>query len=313
MRRIAPVLLALELLLAPPASQAEEAVGSPPRRSLAGHLFIPREQVSDPFTTSFVSSSSGVASGSASGPTFDIQGQPVSIEDYKILSYSQLFTGQWGVADFWALRLRFLGTIYSGANAAGAAGVGVNGVVRGSVGTTFSFQLADNLRLGAVIDVSFGPSVGISILQAIQESISSGSVQTPVTSQYSTTVSPTLSLAWAVARGFGALFNATYVNGVVEVNYATSDVDMVVVQGALDLDLRELGSIPLGLALDYSAGYSVGDQRFRRYVLGLGFFYTGRPGLTLGLDLGYRRAPLGTKEVFTTAISGIFSLRYSFN
>ena len=313
MRRFAPVLIALDLLLAPLASRAEEAAGGSPRRNLDGHLFIPREQVSDPFTTSFISSSSGVASGSASGPTFDLNGNTVNIEDYKILSYSQLFTGQWGVADFWALRLRFVGTVYTGANASAVAGIGVNGVVRGSVGTTFSFQLADNLRLGVLVDVTWGPSVGISILQAIQESVASGSVQTPVTSQSSTTVTPTLSLAWTVARGLGALINASYANGVVEVNYASSDVDMFLVQGALDLDLRELGSIPLGLALDYSAGYSVGDRRFRRYLLGLGFFYTGRPGLTVGLDLGYRRAPLGTKDVFTTAISGIFSLRYSFN
>ncbi|HUM11166.1 MAG TPA: hypothetical protein VLT82_09485 [Myxococcaceae bacterium] len=313
MHRLPPWVLVAGVLLVPFSARAQDVTSSPSRSSLAGHRFIPREQVSNPFTSSFVASSSGVSSGSATGPTFDLDGNPVNLEDYKIVSYSQLFTGQWGIADFWAVRLRMLGTAYTGANASGAAGVGVNGVIRGSVGTSFSFKLADNLRLGALVDVAWGPSIGISILDAIRQSISEGSVQTPVTNQYSTTVTPALSLAWAVTRGLGAVVNAAYVNGVVEVNTTSSDLDMAVVQGALDLDLRELGSIPLGLALDYSAGYSVENKRFRRYVLGFGIFYTGRPGLTLGLDLGYRRSPLGTKDVFTTSISGIFSLRYDFD
>ena len=140
----------------------------------------------------------------------------------KILSYSQLFTAQWGIAEFWALRLRVLGSVYTGTNAPGVVGVGVNGLVRGSVGTTFGFQLSHNLRLGAVIDVAWGPSVAISILDSIRQSISEGSVQTPVLNTYSTTVTPTLSLAWTITRGWGALFNASYVNGVVEVNQGTT-------------------------------------------------------------------------------------------
>ena len=86
---------------------------------------------------------------------------------------------------------------------------------------------------------------------------------------------------------------------------------MVGFQGALETDLRELGSIPLGIAASYSAGYSTGARRFRRYLLDLGFYYTGRPGLTAGVDLAYRRAPV--EEVFVKSISVIFTLAYTFN
>ena len=189
----------------------------------------------------------------------------------------------------------------------------MNGLVRGSVGTTFSFQIADRLRLGALVDVVWGPSVAISILDTIRQSVSSGSVQALVDDSYSTTVTPTLSLAWTFARGWGALVNASYANGVLEVNQGSSDADMAVFQAAVEVDLRELGSIPLGIAADYSAGYSFGRTRFRRYVAGLGFFYTGRPGLTVGLDLAYRRSPLGTHDVFVSSFSGVFTLRYTFN
>jgi hypothetical protein len=304
----------LALLTGPARAEiVEEVPATPARRSLGPHLFLPRDGVPDPFTASYIASSSGVASGSATGPTFDLNGKPVDLEDYKILTYSQLFAGQWGIADFWALRIRMLGSVYSGTNAPGLVGVGVNGLVRGSVGTTFGFQIADRLRLGLVVDVTWGPSVAVSILDTIRQSVSSGSVQALVDNSYSTTVTPTVSLAWTIARGWGALFNATYANGVVEVNQGSSDADMGVLQAAFEVDLRELGSIPLGIGLDYSAGYSLGRARFRRYVAGLGFFYTGRPGLTVGLDLAYRRAPLGTQEVFVSSFSGTFVLRYTFD
>src|SRR5262249_51849587 len=95
-------LLVVGLLLLAGSVRAEDRTEEPPRRQLGAHLFIAREGVADPFTESFVSSSSGVAIGSAKGPTFDLNGNPISIEDYKIVAYSQLFTGQWGIADFWA-------------------------------------------------------------------------------------------------------------------------------------------------------------------------------------------------------------------
>jgi len=313
MHRLARPLFALGLLLAPVTGRAEEVTGAPPLRKLGEHLFIPREEVLDPFTTSYVASTSGFSYGGAAGPTFDVNGQQVDIEDYQIVAYSQLFAAQWAVADWWALRLYASGLVYSGANAPAAAGIGVNGVMRGGAGTTFSFQLAPTFRLGALIDVAFGPSVGINLLESIRQSIDSGSVKTPVTSTSSTTVTPALSAAWTISRGFGALINVAYSHGIVEANFVSTDLDMLSLQAALDLDLRELGSIPLGLGLNYSAGYSLGEERFRRYVLGAGFFYTGRQELTLGLELAYRRAPLGVKDVFVKAIYALFSLRYSFN
>ena len=315
MHRLVPAVTVIAVLTTPPVrgAEVEEVPATPLRQSLGPHLYIPRDGVPDPFTASFIASSSGFATGSAKGPTFDLQGKPVNLENYKILAYSQVFAGQWGIADFWALRLRLLGSIYSGTNTPGLVGVGVNGLVRGSFGTTFGFNLADRLRLGLVVDVVWGPSVAISILDTIRQSVSSGSVDTLVDNSYATTVTPTLSLAWTFARGLGALFNATYANGVIEVNQGSSDADMALFQAAVELDLRELGSIPLGIGAEYSAGYSLGRARFRRYVAGLGFFYTGRRGLTLGLDLAYRRSPLGTQEVFVSSFTGVFSLRYTFD
>jgi hypothetical protein len=312
MHRLARVMLALGFLGVPVAARSEEPATAPPRQQVGEHLFIARQLVANPFTASFLSSSTVLEYGTANGPTFALDGTPVSIEDYSIGFFSQALAAQWGVAEWWALRFQLEGTLFGGLNAAGLAGVGVSGVVRAGLGTTFGFRVAENLQLGLLVDVTFGPSLAISVLDSIRESVSSGSVQTPVISKYTTAVTPTASLAWTIARGFGAIVDVSYVNGVLSLNNtSTVDADVVGFQGALETDLRELGSIPLGIAASYSAGYSTGARRFRRYLLDLGFYYTGRPGLTAGVDFAYRRAPV--EEVFVKSISVIFTLAYTFN
>lgn len=315
MQRLVPLMVAVGVLTTSArAATVEEIPQIPPRRSLGPHLFIQRDSVTDPFTNSYIASTTGIAFGSAGGPLYRADGTPLNLrDDYKIFDFSLLAAGQWGIADFWAIRLRLLGSVYSGINDPGLVGVGVSTLVRGSFGSTFSFQVAEQLRLGFVIDVTWGPSIVINILDTIRQSASSGTAEGLVDTTSAVTVTPTLSLAWTFARGWGALFNATYANGVLEVNQATKDTDAVLVQAAVEVDLRELGGIPLGIGAEYSVGYSLARSRFRRYIAGLGFFYTGRPGLTLGVDLGYRRSPISSNEVFASSFSAAFSLRYTFD
>ncbi len=292
---------------------AEEPASEPLRRQLGEHVFIPRTEVFNPFTSSDIASTSGFGYGTAGGPTFNLQGQPVNLADYQIVAYSQSFSGQWGIADWWAVRLIVNGTLYTGANGSAIAGIGVNGVVRGGAGTTLSWRVAPTFRLGLLLDVTFGPSIGISILEAIQNSIAEDSVQTPVHTSSSTVITPTLSAAWSFARGWGLLVNGSYIHSTVTANEDSVGANQLQIQGALDLDLKELGSIPMGFGLNFSGAYSTGAQTFRRYVYGLGIFYTGRKELTLGLELALRRAPLGTHDVFVKSYYALISLRYSFN
>jgi len=313
MDRFARPVLAVAVLLTGFAVGAEEATSEPLRRQLGEHLFIPRTEVYDPFTTSDVASTSGFAYGTAGGPTFNIQGQPVNVADYQIVAYSQSFFGQWGITDWWALRLLVNGTLYTGANGSALAGIGVNGVVRAGAGTTFSWRVLPTFRLGLLFDVTFGPSIGINILEAVQDSMSSGNVETPVHTSGSTVITPTVSAAWSFARGWGLLVNGSYIHNSVTANEDSVGVDQLQIQTALDLDLKELGSIPMGFGLNFSSAYSMGDKEFRRYVYGLGIFYTGRKELTLGLELALRRAPLGTHDVFVKSYYALISLRYSFN
>jgi len=312
MHRLAAGVIALGILSVPGLARSEERARAPARQQLGEHLFVARQLVATPFAPSSLSSSTGLAYGTANGPTYDLSGNAVNVSDYSIGFFSQALSGQWGIAEWWALRFTLEGTIFGGLNATGLAGVGVSGVVRSGAGTTFGFRVAETLQLGVLVDVAWGPSLAINVLQSIRNSISSGTVETPVSDNYGTAVTPTVSLAWTIARGFGAVVNVSYVTGALSVNdTSTVDGTAAVVQGALEMDLRELGSIPLGIATSYSAGYSFGAERFRRYLFDLGFFYTGTPGLTAGVDLAYRRAPVD--QVFVTSISMIFTLAYTFN
>lgn len=312
MHRLLAGVFALGLMTVPVSARSEEQASVHPRQQLGEHLFIARQLVVNPFTASSLSSNTGLAYGTASGPTFDLDGNRVNVADYSIGFFSQKLSGQWGIAEWWSVRLALDATLFGGVNASGLAGVGVTGVVRAGAGTTFSVPLAQTLRLGLVVDVTWGPSLAINLLQSIRNSISSGTVQTPVSNTDETAVTPTLSLAWTIGRGLGAIFNVSYVSGGFSVNDTSSlEGTGAALQGALELDLRELRSIPLGIATSYSAGYSFGARRFRRYLFGLGFYYTGVPGLTAGVDLAFRRAPV--EQVFVTSISTIFTLAYTFN
>src|SRR4029453_11291827 len=105
-----------------------------PRRQLGPHLFIPRVAIDDPFTTTTVGSETGFGYATAEGPTFDLNGKPGTRADYKIIAYSQAFSGQWGIFDWWALRVRATGLVYSGANGPAAPGGGPHGGGRGRGG-----------------------------------------------------------------------------------------------------------------------------------------------------------------------------------
>jgi len=98
----------------------------------------------------------------------------------------------------------------------------------------------------------------------------------PAHRERSTIITPTLSAAWSFAHGWGLLVNGSYTHSTVTANEDRVGVDQLQIQGAIDVDLKELGSIPMGFGLNVSSAYSVGDQKFRRYVYGLGIFYTGR-------------------------------------
>lgn len=58
---------------------------------------------------------------------------------------------------------------------------------------------------------------------------------------------------------------------------------------------------------------SIGDTRFRDYRAAGGIFYTGRTELTLGLELAFNRAPLGTHDVYLSSFLGLIVLRYNFD
>ena len=65
---------------------AEEPASEPLRRQLGEHVFIPREAVNDPFTTSFVGSETSLGYGTAHGPSFDLNGNTINLSDYKLAS-----------------------------------------------------------------------------------------------------------------------------------------------------------------------------------------------------------------------------------
>ena len=311
------------LCLVPATARADDgsAAGStdPPalRRELAGHNFIPSRFSLDPFVSTYVGSETGFGYGTAAGHTYDIAGNPVSTATYQVGAFAQLLNFQYGFVDWWAVRLSTQLTVFSGVNGSGAAAVGVNAVTHVGLGTTVSFKVGDNLRLGGSFDFTFGPSIFFNIVQTVVDSIDNGTIVSPVTSQGNYSLQPAFVGAWTIAKWVGLTFSASYgFSNATSSNSAgtsTSNVSLLSGGGLFDFDLASVGA-PIGFLLGYGATFSANAAQFRQFQWQTGIFYTGVKPLNLGLEIVYRRAPLiGNLDTFVSSLLGLITLQYNFN
>jgi hypothetical protein len=331
-QRRAQRLLGLVLLLLgcvlPRVCRAETDSQKPPtdapelRRELAGHNFIPSKFSLDPFVSTYASSETGFGYGSAAGHTFDINGNPLTTADYQVAAFAQFLDFQYGFVDWWAVRLSVRILVYSGINAPGLAGVGSTLSGNPSLGTTVSFKVGEQLRLGGSLDLSFGPAVFFNIVQAVSESIKNctppGStgceIASPVNSFSQFTLKPAFVGAWAIDKAVGMTFslsyqytNASSANNAISANILSPNV-------TFDFDMSALNWVPIGLLGGVATEFSVGDVRFRSFRYDFGIYYTGVKPLNVGFEFVYNRAPIvGNTEVFLSSLIGLIILQYNFN
>ncbi len=325
--RVAAVLASL-LCLVPAVARADaDADASTPasspappelRRELAGHNFIPSRYSLDPFVSTYVSSETGFGYGTASGHTFDIHGNPISAADYQVGAYAQFLNFQYGFLPWWSVRASLELIVYSGVNTSGVVAVGTNAFGRGGFGTTMSWKVGDNLRLGGSFDFGIGPSVFFNILQSVQDSIDSGNIVAPVTSAGSYSFEPAFVGAWAIQKWVGFTFSLAYLfNNATSTNAIsgeTNSVSLMALNGLFDFDLKPACDVPIGFLAGFQTEFSVNATTFRKYRWQFGMFYTGVKALNTGVEIVYQRAPVvGNTEVFLSSLQVLLVLQYNFN
>jgi hypothetical protein len=289
------------------------------RRELAGHNFIPSKFSLDPFVSTYVGSETGFGYGSAPGHTFDLCGQmvcpgPGTTANFQVGAFAQLLDFQYGFLDWWAVRAGTRIVVYSGLNGSGVVGVGTNAQAAFSLGTTMSFKVGDNLRLGGSLDVGFGPSVFLNIAQGIVDSIKNGVITSPVDSFSAFSVSPAFVGAWAISKPLGVTFSVSYTHTQSSNGESGINANLLATNVLFDFDLKELNWAPIGLLAGFATSFSVSDVKFLEFRYQAGVMYTGVKALNVGLEVLYNRAPVvGNTNIFLSSVIGLIVLQYNFN
>jgi hypothetical protein len=294
---------------AQPAAETHEL-----RRELAGHNFIPSRFFLDPFVSTYVGSETGFGYGWAQGRTFDVNGIPISIANYQVGAFAQVLDYQYGFLAWWAVRVSAKLVLYSGINSSGVAGVGTNFGANPSIGTTVSFRVGENLRLGGTLDLTFGPAVFFNLVQAVKDSINSGEIQSPVNSSSVFTLKPAFVGAWAINKAVGMTFSLEYKYTSVSGGTAGGSANLFQSSVLFDFDMNALNWVPIGFIGGFQTQFSVGDTKFREFQYNFGIFYTAVKPLNVGLEVVYNRAPVvGNTEIFLSSLLGLIVIQYNFN
>jgi hypothetical protein len=284
------------------------------RRELAGHNFIPSRFSLDPFVQTSVAAETGFGYGWAKGRTFNIQGQPVSVDDYSVGAFDQLLEYQYGFLPWWAVRIDLDVLVYSGLNASGAIGVGTNIGATGGLGTTMSWKVGENLRLGGSVDFDFGPSVFLNLVESVVNSISAGQIVSPVNSFSQYILKPAFVGAWTIVRPLGLTFSLAYQYTHYSSSSAGSKTNLVMSNAVFDFDMAKLNWVPIGLLAGFQTSFSADSTAFLQFRWQFGIFYTGVRNLNVGVEIVYQRAPVvGGTEIFLSSLQALIGLQYNFN
>jgi hypothetical protein len=289
------------------------------RRELGGHLFIPSKFTDDPFVSTYVASETGVGTGWAPGRTYDICNGvvcpgPGSIATYRVGAFDQVLGYQYGFLDWWAVRVGAEVLVYSGTNSTGIVGVGTNANASFSAGTTMSFKVGENLRLGGSLDFKIGPAIFLNIVQGVLDSLQTGQIVTPVNSFTQVRLNPAFVGAWAISRLVGLTFNVSYqwTHGSSEELGATANLFGSNI--LFDFDLNSVNVAPIGFLAGFATNFSVDSTKFLQFRYQFGILYTGVRALDVGLEVLYNRSPVvGNTSIFLSSVIGLIVIQYNFN
>jgi hypothetical protein len=267
-------------------------------RTLNGHAFIREELIRSPFAATNVEANIIYGVGTATGSALTFLGKPIPEKTYSWATMSQILTYEKKLWEGISVGGGLTADLISGIDGPSVVVMGTQ-VGYGLFGRATAGQRFGPVQAAATFDVSYGPQYGIFILEAIDR-FRTNPVDTigklgdyALASSNAWTLRPGFSTAWAPLRALGFTASADYqwisqdtIDGVVhgqgfEVGaaadwYFGADTSApVALLGAWHWSTPLGSNSPIGHVVDYSVGV----------------FYTGRPALVLGLELGYRSFP----------------------
>jgi hypothetical protein len=168
-------------------------------------------------------------------------------------------------------------------------------------------------------DVSYAPSIALTIANALQSVVDSCSGPggcdvdggQAIEIDNLMRVEPALAAAWAPWRPLGLTANVTYIYREGEEDGGSSQG--VKLGGVVDFDLDPAVGFPLGLQAVAAWTAPVGSSSLQHVTdVGVGFYYTGRKELTVGVQMASRRfsAQPGLVDTEWSGVITTLGLRY---
>jgi len=302
MHRALAVLAIVLASLPVAAPRAAEAPPEPDHYALAGHHFLVSHIVQDPFSVTSFGMNFAVGVGQALGPSLDLSTSPPTVVansrwyDYAGLMQQFDFTAR--ILENLSVRAGLVAGLRQGAGNGSALVVGTSLRVAGMGGVKGSVAVAPGVRLSLSGDIGYGPHLNFLLLQGIKQSLPSNSIDwsNVFKDRSSLTASLTGAAAWAIRPYLGLIANAQYLHSKNE-SVDKASQDGFAGAGSLEFDALPLVDwLPVGANVAYGQVGSNGSSGLAwQEVSGGGVYYTGRPHLSLGVEVEHRRGKLDTE------------------
>jgi len=225
------------------------------------------------------------------GPAFGTGGLLDREATYTFAAMAQTFAYEVRLTDDVSAALGAVTELYSGIDGPSAlvvgAEVGAGLFARATAGHRFG-----PVRAAVTLDASYAPRFGIYVIEAVLAALEDDAVDADPAFDASNawTVRPGLSAAWAPipALGLTASVVSQWVSleedGSGRQNGAALDMGL-----SADLDLSTFTKVPVAVLAAYRVNVPLDAEGVNRFSdFSGGVFYTGRPGLMLGLETGHR-------------------------
>jgi hypothetical protein len=278
-------------------AQAEASSDRTLARQVGEHRFAGAAVVPNPFISTYVSSSTGVAGtlGMNVGLyNFADPPQLLATKDADLVYLSETFTYQQRVRDAVALRLSAFGSGRLGTETASLLSEGISAITGGSAGGTMRLSERPGFKLAVSLDAAMNSMTAVSPRTLVEDIMNNGlsdSTDSPTQHLSNFRLTTGLRAAWgrSVTSGYLLYGDIGYQDpyeqgGDAEVYWQAG--------GAFSLDMRERWGpdvgFTLGAALRSNARRNE-DLTNGGWTTSLGVFYSGRPELTLGCQFLYTR------------------------
>jgi hypothetical protein len=259
------------------------------QRTLDGHVFQPSFLARTPFAVKAFDVGLVYGLGEASGPTYNFRGEIDGERRYSFAALGQSFAYEGKVAEGVSVGGGLVTSLYSGTDSASAMVVGAD-ISVGVFGRGTAGRRLGPVHAALTLDVAYGPRLGIIVIDAVRDALD-GQVDeaSALELQDVLTLQPGVAVAWAPHRALGVTASLDYQWISLDQEDGTSQASALGAGIAADLDFGPLYDVPVGLVAGvHVVGPLDGDDVSTVLDFSLGGFYTARPELVLGAELGWR-------------------------